>query len=274
MEEDQSTMMRTSKRKEKQLAQHAAKTLQWQDKMKPYNTCEVKRYWDDLFGIEACQYLYGEVGRESKQVVSFSPWEKALLEFLFLATHAWPIHMRETPSDICQDLAPGLILNIESKCQELKHVVRKFAEEDRDVMLFLFSLEYMLYSSRLTHYPQDMQELIVSIGVDENERSRMAQKEAEAVLEKFKFGHGFSLRSSCVEVITVLVLKRVKGDGMEFTYAVDTLPLPELVMNMIDPIMPLHFDSARCPIYKLIASFARGDWLNGILVEQAGETQN
>ena len=93
MEEDQSTMMMISERKEKELAQHAAKTLQWQDETEPYDACEVKKYWNDLTRekwIEACQDLYGELGRAGKEVVSFRLWEKTLLEFFFLAPHAWP----------------------------------------------------------------------------------------------------------------------------------------------------------------------------------------
>ena len=272
MEEDQSTMMKRSQRKEKQLAQHAANTRQWQDKTEPYNACEVKKYWNDLKRekwIEACQDLYGELGRPGKEVVSFSLWEKTLLEFFFLAPHAWP-DSGEIPSDPCRDLAPDVILNMqdlpctESMYNELEEEGLKFAAEKRSGVEVVFNcMEYMMYCSRLLHDRHDIQELIVSIGVDEKERSRMAQKEAEAVLEKFKFGEGFSLQSSCVRVIKDLVLKHINGDiGMEMRFAVDALPLPKPLMNMIDPIIPQRFDTASCPMYKLVTSFARGEWLN------------
>ena len=264
--------MKISKRKEEQLAQHAAKRLQWQGKMKPYNTCEVKKYWDDLVRekwIETCQNLYGEVGREGKEVVSFSLWEKALLEFFFLAPYAWP-DSREFPSHFSRNITPGLISDLqdfpemERQRKELKETVGKL-----EVKYYTHrSLrerynKYRYYSNGLNNWPFHMQHCIDTIDMVEQERSRMAQKEAEAVLEKFKFGQGFSLQSSCLRVIKDLVLKHVNGDTeMVLADAVDTLPLPELVMNMIDPIIPQRFDTASCPMYKLVTSFARGEWLN------------
>ena len=265
-----------SQRKDKQLAHHAAMSLQRldldsEDDTEPYGVCEVKKHWNNLTKekwIEACQDLYGEVGRHCKEVVSFGPWEKALLEFFFLAPHAWP-DSREIPSGLCQDLAPGLILSmrdlpgIESSCEELEEAAKRDSGEGNSSVQMFYVLDYMLLYSNLTYDLLDLQEFIVSIGVDEKERSHMAQKEAEAVLQKFKFGEGFSLQGNCVRVIKDLVLKHVKGETcMGYTLAVDRLPLPELMMNMIDPIMPSRFDTASCPMYKLVASFAKGKWLN------------
>ena len=122
-------------------------------------------------------------------------------------------------------------------------------------------LEYIICSP-LEHYVKDFEDMLASTAMTPKERSLTAQKEAKAVLEKLKFGQGFTLQSSCVSVIKSVVLKH---PDMKFSRAVDTLPLPELMMNMIDPVVPTCFDSAICPMYKMVSSFARGRWLNNPL---------
>ena len=231
-----------------------------------YNSCQVKEYWDDLAReewIEACQNLYGEVGKE---VVSFGPWEKALLEFFFLTPYAWP-DKREFPSQMSREVGPILVSymqefpHMDCECKRRKEMVKQL--EKRYHTNWIWSVGdcyymYQCYYYRSYLHPPKMQLCIESIHFDEKERSRTAQREAKAVLAKFKFGQGFSLQSSCVMVIKGLLEK-------DFTHAVDTLPLPKELMNMIHPILPQRFTSARCPMYQLVASFARGEWLDNPL---------
>ena len=248
-----------SQRKEKQIALEAT------GETEPYDACEVKKHWKDITKekwIEACLNLIGT------EVVSFGAREKTMLEFFFLAPYAWR-DCGEIPSDLSLEFASEVILSLK-ELPDIQRTQEEIVEKIRKVetgadtiscrgMLYRLDIEYMQVSSPLEQYVGDFQDLLESTCMDEKERSLTAQKEAKAVLEKLKFGQGFTLQSSCVGVIKGLVLKH---SDMEFSRAVDTLPLPELMMNMIDPILPTCFDSANCPMYKMVASFASGRWLN------------
>ena len=245
----------------------------WHDE--PYNACQVKKYWNRLTRekwIEACRDLYGELHRQSDRVKSFGLWEKALLEFFFLAPHAWPDPDR-FPSAVCMECAPGEIVDMQrlSDTENIydtwkrKEMMLMGNPDKHDRLMSAMTIR-MRYFQRLSFHPQSMQECIESIGVDKKQRSRMAQEEAKTVLDKCKFGQGFKLQSSCVIAVKNLVSNHVgENTGTKLRDAVHQLPLPYLVLNLIDPISesppPPRFDSARCPMYQLVVSFARGEWL-------------
>lgn len=250
--------LQMSPRKKKQ------RPLEARRETEPYDACEVKKYWKDVTKeqwIEACFNLIGTV-------VSFGEREKILMELFFLAPYTWP-DCGENPSGLSSVFAIEVISSLkELRYMQRTHeeIVKKMTEvETGEDIIWCEELVYkhehieFIICSPLEHYVKDFQDLLDGTEMTSKERSLTVQKEAKAVLEKFKFGQGFTLQSSCVSVIKGLVLKH---SDMEFSRAVDTLPLPELMLNMIDPIVPTCFDSAICPMYKMVSSFARGRWLN------------
>lgn len=252
--------LQMSPRKKKQ------RPLEARRETEPYDACEVKKYWNDVTKeqwIEACFNLIGTV-------VSFGEREKLLMELFFLAPYTWP-DCGANPSGLSSVFAIEVISSLkELRYMQRTHeeIVKKMTEDETgEDMIWceevVYKHEYIEFiiniCSPLEHYVKDFEDLLDSTEMTSKERSLTVQKEAKAVLEKLKFGQGFTLQSSCVSVIKGLVLKH---SDMEFSRAVDTLPLPELMLNMIDPIVPTCFDSAICPMYKMVSSFARGRWLN------------
>ena len=287
-----------SKRKKELLAETKAAVKRSQLIFRPYNACEVKIHWKELTvekWIEACQHLYGELESDyGKTVTLFGPWEKALLEFFFLGPYAFPLSWQpkinfsvETstfPSRKCRSVIPEDIQNMKSFPQKQRDL-KKLVEKVRTLKLtpdHLWNRKeqdhwrcYVFYTNSLIIHPLSMQIAINSIFREEEsscnnqqsinkKNSCLAQQEAAAVLEKFKFGQRFSLFDSCVIVIRDHLMLKLVVDNtvMKYSTAVDFLPLPELLKNIIDPVTTQRFGSANCPMYKLVASFAKGQWLN------------
>ena len=269
-----------------------------------YNTCALKRHWKELTKeewIEACQELYEELDRDSKAVRSFGPWEKALLETFLITPHCWQFYVSwpnvndVCPLNKCRSIIPDLIRDMKhlpSKKQKVKDMekrIRTLKRRKKAESGYLHEPKdredwerHMAYTGALLNHPRTLQWAINSIFTDRSRyyaedidpflykdstneimNSLLAQEEAKAVLGKFKFRQGFTLQDSCVVAIRDTVWKH----GTEYGYstAVDTLPVPELVKNIIDPVRTSRFESANCPMYKLLASFAKGQWLHSPL---------
>ena len=216
----------------------------------------MKEHWDEVtmqHWIDACRNVYRD---NYIQVKEFGSWQKNMLEMFFLAPYLYPGQDWDNYPDLrdCMQLLPikKILFQMElKKYRSREHYdIRK--RDKRDTI-------------RFERCSIAIQEALDSTRPDERGRSLLCKREAVKVLNKFTFGEGFSLQSSCKLFIGKLLMKQTDGSDEAIDDAVDELPIPMLLRDILYfeiTGIRKRFDCAECSMYRLVTSIVRGVFLS------------